>query len=333
MTYRASSVVAANCVYYAVQNLESDMTNVGWVNIVTGNVQNAGPSNTQAIWDWWQSPGTNNAIGQNWYIGIGRDAASQTNIYFTIAATMINSSASNTVVAGFPPVSSSMPAANSANTLASGQNANTCNNSGNVFTLGYTASLPTTGNGMLFTYSILIDRLIINVANGSTLSNSTCFYVGTYDSFMPLSVDPYPLICANVGGITPSDIGLQYGMSLSEPANTTTVTDNFYVGQVTWNPMCQSADPYLGGGGTNPPRYPVSRIAVGGRSWGGRGLLRDVLITSVLSTAPQRGDTLTFTFNGTVYTYTYLGTSVETLTFLDFGGSSSTGYSPWVNNI
>jgi hypothetical protein len=333
MVYRTGSIIAANCMNLVFSNLFSDMVNVGFV-FINANTSNAGPANTSSVWSWYKSPGANNAIGNDWYIGIATDVTAQTNCYFTIAAGY-NTVTQNSVT-GFPPVAGSMPCANAANTLASGQGANTCNNSGNVCTMGYITSFPTTGNGMLFYYSVLIDRVIISCANTSTPSNGGAWYMGTYDSFMPLTTDPYPLALANVAAVAASQNfanvtgGLNF-IGISEPANTTTTTTNFLMGACyTWNQI-PGLDPYLTAGALSAGRYPFCRIGVSGRGTvsgtaGFRGLLRDCLGSSVPS--PQRGDTLSYTFNGTTYNYTYFGSGSQLIP-----AGIGQAFTPWVAQI
>jgi hypothetical protein len=339
--YRSNTVIAQNPMTLIIANLEADMLNTGWVSVNTANIQNAGSANTSARWDWWMSPAANNSIGNNWYLGIATDMASNCQLFMTIAANANVNWGSGNQIAGFTPIIGSLPiAANGFSTAT----ANTCNNSGNVFTIG-TAIMPNTGTGTLFMYTVTIDRIIVCVANAACTVYGSTFYVGMYDSFMPLSIDPYPLIQSNiasyVAGATASMITAGSAGAINEPANNTTYVGNFCVSTYfNWTALLQG-DGYMGAVAqqNGNPRFPISRTVVLGRgnaanSCGMRGLLKDVVISGFtgFTQAPYKGDMMTYNFNGTNTTYTYMGDEIGSHTY---GSplSSSAGTSTWVAQV
>jgi hypothetical protein len=307
--YRTGTIISANCMNLFLQNLESDLINVGFVNVSSGLLA-TNTSGVSTRWDVMKSPGANNSIANDWFLFLGTDNATNTTLYTTISCGW-NAAASNQATQYICANNSAGALNVAANGFCTIAFANTVN-TGNVFTMN-TVSMATTVAGMNFYYSVTIDRAIFSVANAASLNTGTCFYCGTYDSFMPLSVDTYPLVAANLSSIILfADIGSAGPSGFpNEPyyiANNTSakaVNGNFYGAvQGFWTEI-SSLDGYLGG------RYSFCRSSIQGHgtvagagNGGIRGLLKDYYVSTIQA---GRGDLSYFTFNGTQYNLINLG--------------------------
>lgn len=309
--YKAGNIIGTNCIVSLLSTMEADMITVGWVNVASGNIASNG---TPVRWDVFKSPGSNNSIANDFYVLLGTDNATNTQLFIT---TCVGYNTTTNAVSSFPPVAASMPAA--ANTLAANQTANTCN-TGNVWTLE-SSTMPTAGFGMNYYYSVTQDRVIVSVGNTAAVNIGTCFYAGIYDSFMTLAVDPYPLVVANIASPqSVSQVTNGVSASPSEPAGAVVNAGNFTIGTaVAWNNIT-SADPYLGS------RSGLSRQSIIGRGLnngiaGFRGLLKDCYVSPLQG---GRGDLINWQFNGTTYIATGFGNGAAlfsggTLTVNHFG--------------
>lgn len=366
MTFRANNINSPNGMITFMQAIEGDMQGVGWVLVSanvngnwTANATNT-TTNTAIIVDVLKSPGTNNSISNDWYIALGRDTASNSQLFVTMFAGWNAASNQawnyylpNTTAATQTPFANGFHSnANAAqlfltSTTVSGQGAVAGNsNTALIFALNTNSlSNNASGNGFNYHYSVTIDRVILSMQNVQsilTAAGGYCFYIGMYDSFMPIIIDPYPLICANLqASIVGSSLTNQQAFTINEPyyavqsVTPTGFTGNWLVGvQYALNPMINGPDGYMGAGFSSGT-FAVSRLPIsgkGGTTLGGgvtigyRGLFKDLLV----STMPGiKGDRVFWNFNGAQFNSTFMGSSGS--------GSWSSGVAaatgPWVLQI
>lgn len=343
MVARTANVAGAGYMNVIINTLTADMINVGYQLMAQSNlVTNATNTSNSIIWNILKSPKTNNAIGNDWFVAVGTDQPTNTWFWWTLFC--------GWNVAGTNLASQFVPSTLGASSVNYYPNANGFANSasiganvltpGNVFMLNVagTPSIQTGGNGCNYIYTVTIDRLIISFANTAAANlnaNAVCLYAGTYDSFMPLCRDPYPLIFGQFGGakaISTGTIPGTLGASPNEPfgiqypvATLTTSRNNFNAPLVTalssW--VGGAWDQYMGLG------KPARIICGGGGSGGGsipsisglggvRGMLKDVFAIGTPSptgsTTPilAHGDVAYFIASGIQYNLTYCGNGSTT---------------------
>ena len=348
--YRTNNLAANNPMITFLQTIEADMLNVGWV-LVTANASGnfnanaanstgTGNTNTQILIDVLKSPSGNNSIANDWFMALGRDLQTNTTLYVsmfagynsvsqqawnyylpnTTAATMTpaaNGFNLNATPTGLYFTSSTVSVAGAVSSNASNARifafSTTSLANAVVATAGQNV---TNSNGFIYYYSVTIDRVIMAMANVQSLNSSgSAFYVGMYDSFMPTTVDPYPLMMANIASaqFQSSGITILGGVSLTEPyfaASNTPVAG----ASGNWGLLCTFAftnhilgDGYLGDSQTFA-RIPVSgrgnqTIGAGAAS-GYRGLLKDCMGSTYVA---GRGDVLSWVFSNTQYNATMIG--------------------------
>ena len=345
--YRANTITAGNGILTFIQTLESDMTNAGWVfasqNVASNFTANAAnnTTNTQILIDVLKSPSGNNTIGNDWFVAIARDSATNTQLIMSMFAGF--NAASNQAWNYYLPNSSGttcVPAANGFNLNSTptqlyltsatvGAVGSVIANAGNARIMALnTANMPTTANGFNYYYSVTIDRLILCVANGvasqtNLNANGVAWYVGTYDSFMPLSIDPYPLAFANLAAAATGSGAITniQAFGLTAPYFTASnvapagfAANGGIIAQYVWNNCSAINDFYLGSGanGGGSTTY-LARMCVHGRDGGSysggvnqglRGLFKDLVASPLVS---NRGDTVFWTFNNAQVNATYIG--------------------------
>lgn len=356
MTFRANNITANGGMNTFLTLIESDMINAGWVSVTskvaanfTANAGNT-TTNTQILMDVLKSPGTNNAIAADWFVYLGTDLATNGSLYvsmsqaFNAATNLItnyilcNVTATTTLpyANGFCSNANTTNAYFSNTTVGTGtQTANGSN--ARVLCLNSTYMANTANsNGFNYYYSVTIDRLIMAVANVNTLNTGPCFYLGTYDSFMPLTIDAYPIVMANLAALVlPSNINGLSGGAPNEPvfiAQSIVPAGDagnfFFKTQFSWNNLVGgvTADSYLGG---NQPFARLPIMGTGGNAQntpsGFRGLFRDCMVTPLPS---GRGDLAFWTFNGTQYNATCFGAGTAI-----YNSGIATSYGPYVLQV
>lgn len=269
MTYRegqifcgangSSGVGGINTVWAFINTIGGDMINTGWVQVTTQNtVGNAmanaitAPNGTidgnSVVYNVYQSPGSNNQIGNTWYVALGADCNTNTRLVIVgpfmtwnlngknLAANFIPANAaggmtSNDAANGISWNSSAL-GGNTLPTLGGGQStvgggSGFCNIMYlSTQTVNVSSIFSNTPNtlGTAYYYSVTIDRLIMGLGNltpGSvtttsgglmsgqgSFANAVTWYIGTYDTTLPSYIMPNPLVMFNVYC---TQTGLQYG--------------------------------------------------------------------------------------------------------------------------
>ena len=309
MSYITGTVSTTTPATSLVATLETTMLINSWTkvsaNVTSGNNQ----------WNVYKSPGVSNNIGNDFYVALGWDTAS--NSYF--GATIFEgwNSAANTANNYYPAGSGSIYqytfAANGA-FLTSVQTGNSNNQilpqyvmttsaiNDNTMSLIVSQQLPTSGQGGLTYYaSITVDRIIVGFGNTSTITSGSNFYIGSFDSAQSLTNDPYPLGVFNITGnqqATDQTIGTAGGFTRAPSANAGTY--NYALSAAFNDPVnvlpTNVGDPYLSS------KNIVSKLYVEqSQSYWKRGILKDLYVCYIQC---QRGDTITWVYGGTTYTAT-----------------------------
>lgn len=364
MVARSGNSAGAGYMNVIINTLTADMINTGYVLMAQNNLVSNGTNTSNSIqWNILKSPGGNNAIGNDWFVALGTDLPTNTWLWATLfcgwnvggtnqASQFIPS---NTGGGGFPNFN--ICANGFANTSVTA-NALT---PGNVWCLngGGTLSIQTTGNGCNYIYTTTIDRTIISIANTAAANMNTnvwCYYLGTYDSFMPLSRDPYPLVMGNIAVVagsgnpalpptnsgSPSEpYGIQFPFGPIQQNFATTIP-----AALTGYPI-QGYDIYQGGSGPRPVKILIggrggaSQLISSATGLGGiRGVLKDCWAVgntgnTTTSTIYAHTDVLYFTASGIQYNLTYLGYGANKTNCAPTPGPLTAGqsdaYYPWVN--
>jgi len=288
-----------------VDRLSVDMVANGWVLVENDYAEGI------YTWDVLRSPAGLNSVGNEFFVAIGYTTTGQTTMIWTA---MKEWNTTTKRATRFLP--------NTANLVPDA--------------LGYNpqgaVALPSTGTQINFRtrtlatsdsyyYSVTIDRIIVS---GNALGSGSLrffWYMGLFDSIVPLAVDPMPFTFTGDFYTTVSNTGVNdstAGLMLTEPGQTTAANSNFvggavFVGSVSvsshrWVPNWEAASGT--GSGNNLLRYTgqnlISRAMVNGRTVSSgdvtlamRGFLKDVY--GIAGGIYQVGDIAEWVWGGTTY--------------------------------
>lgn len=261
-------------------------------------------------WNVYKSAGANNSFGTDFYVAIGYPTAAPVNLLLTI---MESWNSGTNLASNYPPnITTVIPTATFANPTA----AQALPSTGTTFGFMETPSPITTA----FSYfmSVTADRIIFSLLNSTPFSMG--YYIGLYDTFNTVAVDPFPICVVNIGttgsGTVSNSVASSpttvTGFTTREPAQAVAAPTNFGCASSggvlnAWTLSTGQTDVYKG-------FYYVSRQMLIGRSAQGfRGLLKDVYNGPLQL---NNGDLLTWTLAGTVFTAVRSGGSSLGVYFL-----------------
>jgi hypothetical protein len=322
------SSVSSPSPFYIKNVLEPDMINVGWQLVSSNITANVGNTSNMWLWDVLWSSNASNEIGKDWFIAIGWDNMTNSNIVCTVVeqwngvGQSVNTSVGANTCMGYPPsfpVSGSAPVTN-----------NWCNVNQTTlpFTPGTNAGClcTTTVNALSpvsFTYShsVSIDAVITMSSNTASVNAGHAYYLGTYDSFLNPVSDPYPIVGINLGltvtnitspagpGTTPNPT-TTWGFQSREPCQNAAPVLNFNWSAFICGPLntitTSETTVTTAGNGIDfyANKFIYSRPVIAGRNGiGMKGLLKNIYLVNMLTT---RGDTTQITVNGQTYTAIFI---------------------------
>jgi hypothetical protein len=218
MTYRVGSLNSTPA-KDLVDRLSADLVLNGWVVVENDYVEGT------YTWDVLRSPAANNSAGNEFFIAIGYLTTGQTTMAWTAMKEW--NTTTKRATRFLPNTAILVPDA-----------------------LGYNpqgaVALPSTGTQIAFRtitlatgdsyyYSVTNDRII---ASANSVGNTTIkflWYMGLFDSILPLSLDPLPFVFTGSFAGNPNqsvaDNNVQ-GFALTEPGQTAGNTHNFATGAV-----------------------------------------------------------------------------------------------------
>lgn len=261
-------------------------------------------------WSVYKSAAANNSFGSDFYVAFGYVTATGTILHMTVFEQW--NSGSN-LATNFAPNSSQTPTA----TTWANPNA--------------AAALPTTGTTIAFIdtpvlgaslFNYTVDVTADRIGFGMFANALECgYYLGLYDTFLPLASDPFPLCCIQLGpnfgasanAMTTAPLTLQ-GFTTREPLQVTLSGNNFGAGcsGATGNTWTLTN---AGGVELYTGKIMLARVLIQGRAAGGyRGLLKDCYQGPGQTHA---GDQMTWTINSVAHTATRLGGVSSTGIYMD----------------
>jgi hypothetical protein len=311
MTYRVGSLNSTPA-KDLVDRLSADLVLNGWVVVENDYVEGT------YTWDVLQSPAANNSAGNEFFIALGYLTVGQTTMAWTAMKEW--NTTTKRATRFLPNTASLVPDA-----------------------LGYNpqgaVALPSTGTQIAFRtitlatgdsyyYSVTNDRIIASANSVGVTTMKLLWYMGLFDSILPLSLDPLPFVFTgdfgSVSNRSVSSADVQ-GFALTEPGQTASSTNNFACGALyLGSPGSHSAtftvpyfDPFQTGSVnlyTNQ-RF-VNRTVVHGRITATtnrfdfmRGLLKDLYNVSSGTFLP--GDIVEWVWGGVTYSAVVLPQSVS----------------------
>lgn len=252
-------------------------------------------------WNVYKCAGATNSFGSDFYVAIGYPTASPTVIRMTI---MEGWNTGTLLATNYPPNTAVVPTGVFANPGAALALPSTGT------TMGYLESIVMTSS---FNYMITVtaDRIMFSILNST--NTNIGYYIGLYDTFNTVGVDPFPIVCVSLHpGVSappaittaPANNGMS-GFATREPAQAISTTTNFGVatqGSSTgyWTQITASLDAYKG-------FLYLSRVLLIGRQAAAfRGLLKDCFMTTPNA---NNLDLITFTIAGVPHTAFRIGAS------------------------
>jgi hypothetical protein len=297
MSYSSGSASNANSASAFLALLDTLILSVtGWSKVSTAIIVG---TNT---WNVYKSSGANNSFGTDFYVALGYPTAAPVNLLMTI---MESWNTGTLLASNYPPNIAQVPTGVFANPGA----AQALPSTGTTFGYLQTAAAITTA----FSYfmSVTADRIIFSLLNSTAASMG--YYIGLYDSFNTVAVDPFPICVVNIGTTGSASVGAAItssptaasGLATREPAQAISGATNFSVGcnggvLCSWTLVTSAIDVYKG-------FYYVSRCMLIGRASSAfKGLLKDCFQGPLQL---NNGDLLTWTLAGTSYTAVRAGGS------------------------
>lgn len=292
MTFYTGNILTSNTpALQLAMVVDPTLITEGYVKVSTNVAANIANATSGGIFNVYKSPAANNACGNDWFLAIGWDNVTNSNLYITVFESWNTST--NNASAFVPNVASVTPNLTynvpfAANTLSSS----------NLYVA--TSNTMPTNDGITYNYSINIDRLILAEANTSNTDYAWAAYAGLYDSFLSPTADPIPLLVNVIGApATPPQLGTSgpqsgSGGATREPLKQEAASPNFSTAMSPTMFPVTVVDPYT-------QKFAISRLLVAARgvSTAFRGLYKDVYTAQ--GTA-HRFDTVNFTVAGNTFT-------------------------------
>lgn len=303
MTYKAGSLNSTPA-KDLVDRMSADMVANGWVLVENDFIEGT------YTWEVLRSPAGLNSVGNEFFVAIGYTTTGQNTMAWTGFKEWNTSTKRATRF--LPNTDSLVPDS-----------------------LGYNpqgaTALPSTGTQMFvrtvtlaatdsYYYSVNIDRIIVTANALGSSSLKFFWYMGLYDSIVPLAIDPMPFTFTGnwYDATTTGPSSASAAAMLTEPGQTVASTFNFVGGAVffattstnshAWVPDWQ---PSSGTNGNNLLRYTgqnlISRVTVNGRLNSSsfrrlamRGFLKDCY--GIAGGVYQPGDIAEWVWGGVTYT-------------------------------
>jgi hypothetical protein len=309
MTYKAGTLNSTPA-KDLVDRMSVDMVANGWVLVENDYVEGS------YTWEVLRSPANLNSVGNEFFVAIGYATTGQTTMAWT----------------GFKEWNTSTKRAT-----------RFLPNTDNLVpdSLGYNpqgaSALPTTGTQMFFRtitlstsdsyyYSVNIDRIIVTANAVGVLNLRFFWYMGLYDSIIPLAVDPMPFTLTGswYNSTTGGPSSGSTGAMLTEPGQTVASGVNFVGGALDFATLDTNSHfwvPDWGPASGTPLRYTnqnlISRVTVNGRMSSSsqrrqslRGFLKDCY--GVAGGVYQPGDIAEWVWGGVTYTAVIMPVATQT---------------------